>query len=90
MDAYSFGILCLWLIFYNSKEYPDRNFLDDLESDDKLPALDLAHQLITTSTRLDDERRSSLDQVFNLILAGDQDERSSDFEQLLYLLAPDR
>jgi serine/threonine protein kinase len=90
MDAYSFGILCLWLIFYNSKEYPDRNFFDDLESDDKLPALALANQLITTSPMLDDEWQSNLDQVFNLILVHNPEDRSFDFEQLLHLLGQDR
>jgi serine/threonine protein kinase len=90
MDAYSFGMLCLWLMFYNTIEYPDRNFLNDLESEDKLPPLALAHQLIMTTTGLDDKWQSNLRQVFNLTLVHDQGRRCSDFVHLLRLLAPDR
>lgn len=89
MDVYSFGMLCMWLIFYNNTEYPDRNFQIDLESEDKLSPLVLAHQLIMTTTGLGDERQGYLDQVFNLTLC-DPSGRCSDFDQLVHLLAPDR
>ena len=88
MDFYSFGLLCLWLLFYNSRETESRNFYKDLESDEKISTI--AHRWVDGMKPTDDTLESNLHQLFNLTLAIDPAERCSNLNQLVCLLAPDR
>lgn len=88
MDVYSFGLLCLWLLFYHSGKTESRDFYQDLESEKEKSML--AHQLVDEMEVTDDDLRSNLYQLFDLSLALDPSERCSNLGQLVYLLAPDR
>jgi serine/threonine protein kinase len=88
MDSYSFGILCFWLLFYNTERRSDRDFRNDLNQG--IPVSILAYDLVAASENLDDERRGDLIQFFDLTLAEDPASRGSDFRQLLHLLTPQR
>ncbi|KAL9037051.1 MAG: hypothetical protein Q9214_005866, partial [Letrouitia sp. 1 TL-2023] len=111
MDVYSFGMLCLWLLFKDAlsetsrrqipvlKEWegadlfaqsvepsPEEPILETLKSNDQMPIL--AHQLLTTTTTtdLDQDRRSKLDKFF-LCLSREPTNRSTDLVELLRLFA---
>jgi len=88
MDMYSFGMLCLWLLFYNTQRNTTRDFYGDLNSAKTVSVL--AHQSIIAMASLDDQKRYNLDQLFDLTLANNPAERSSDFNQLIRLFAPHR
>jgi serine/threonine protein kinase len=88
MDTYSFGILCLWLLFYNNQENTTCNFYSDLNSAQSI--LVLAQQSVIEMASLDDQRRSFLNQLFDLTLANNPAERSLDFNELIRLFAPNR
>lgn len=88
MDMYSFGILCLWLLFYNTQENTTCDFYNHLNSAETASVL--AHELIMAMGGLDDQRRCNLSQLFDLTLADNPAERSSDFNQLISLLLPHR
>jgi serine/threonine protein kinase len=88
MDIYSFGMLCLWLLFYNTQENTTRDFYSNLNLAETV--LVLAHELIIAMAGLDNQRRCNLNQLFNLTLADNPAERSSDFTQLISLLVPHR
>ena len=87
MDVYSFGLLCLWLLFYHGEETERRNFYEDLGSGEE--TLNLAHQLVDETKITDDDVRSNLHKLFVLALALDPAERCSDLGQLVCLLATD-
>jgi len=91
MDVYSFGMLCLWLLFKENEGYPkgsEATTLGELKSTDKLR--DLAHDLVLKTEDLDDQKRRRLDKFFELSLAHEPKARTSDFKGLLQLLAPNR
>jgi serine/threonine protein kinase len=88
MDIYSFGILCLWLLFYNAQEDMTCDF--DNNPNSAKSVLDLAHQSIRAIAGLDDQRERNLTRLFDLTLANNPAERSSDFNQLIHLFASHR
>jgi serine/threonine protein kinase len=88
MDAYSFGMLCLWLLFYNTAGDVKHRFYDDLNLETPRPIL--ASQHVKTAVSLGDQRRSNLHQLFERTLSNDPINRTADFTQLLDLLAPHR
>lgn len=88
MDMYSFGMLCLWLLFYNTQENTTGDFYSSLDS--AKTVLVLAHQLIIATAGLDDQKRSNLNQFFNLTLANNPADRSLDFNHLIRLFTPHR
>jgi serine/threonine protein kinase len=89
MDVYSFGMLCLWLLFYNTVEgNTTRDFYNHLNSMENV--LVLAHQSIAAIAGLDDQRIHGFNQLFDLTLAKNPAERSLDFNQLIPLFAPQR
>lgn len=88
MDVYSFGMLCLWLLFYHSGETAHRKFYEDLKSEKA--TLILAHQLVIGMTDVSDEQRSNIHQLFDLSLAIDPAKRCSYFGELVCLLVSDR
>ncbi len=89
MDAYSFGMLCLWFFFYNRSEDQDRNFKRDLEDPQKEP-LSWAYELLDAETELGDRRRNDIQNVFRLTLAQDPAERTAEFTEILQLLSSNR
>lgn len=89
MDAYSFGMLCLWLFFYSKSEDRDRNFRRDLENPQKKP-LSLAYELVAAETGLEDRRRNDIQNTFRLTLAEDPAERAAEFTEILELLSSNR
>ena len=78
MDAYSFGVLCLWIILI--EKYGAGSLLDSLRSDNC--PLDLAHQSVESSFGSTKEDRLKLHELFDLTLARSPDERSGDFVHL--------
>lgn len=89
MDAYSFGMLCLWLFFYNKSEDGDRNFRRDREDPQKDP-LGQAYEFLEAETALDDRRKKKIQNIFRLTLAEDPTERTVEFTELLELLSSNR
>lgn len=87
MDVYSFGLLCLWLLFYHGRETRHSRFYEDLKSEEATSTL--AHVLIDESSDFSDEQRNNLRQLFDLSLTVDPAVRCLNFEQLRDLLAPD-
>ena len=112
LDVYSFGMLCLWLLFKDTlsetphkpvrilKDWDGANlftqhaktpsgkpFLEVLKSEDQMPIL--AHELLTITPNLDQERRGKINKFF-LCLVRDPTDRSSDFAELLELLSQER
>ena len=88
MDVYSFGLLCLWLLFYHGEETESRDFYKDLESEEEKRMI--AHQLVDEMRVTDEDLRRNLHQLFDLSLALDPSERCSNLGQVVCLLAPDR
>lgn len=82
MDAYSFGMLVLWLLFYGTQEDSDIKFVRGLRSTSG--ALALAHQLIQFESQ---PQNIKLLQFFNATLTDDVASRCPDFGYLLCLLA---
>lgn len=74
MDIYSFGLFCLWFLFYRGEE--------------TMPTL--AHQLVLEMTDVSHEQKTNLHDFFAMSLAIDPTERCSNFGQLVGLLGPRR
>lgn len=81
MDAYSFGVLCLWII---TIEIIGADSLRDSLSTD-ISSLDLAHRLVDSSTGANQQERLLLHQLFNLTLQEDTESRCGDLVQILQL-----
>ncbi len=89
MDAYSFGMLCLWLLFYNNVSSADRDFEKDME-DTSTEVLDHALGLIGTIASVEFEQWNNIQRLLSLTLAHAPTERTSDFSEILQLLSPIR
>ena len=89
MDAYSFGMLCLWLLFYNKGANRDRNFEKDLEDSQK-ELSNHASELIRATADLENREKDNMHKVFRSTLAQDPAERTANFNELLQLLSPHR
>ena len=81
MDAYSFGLLCLWILTFD--ELGAGSLLNRLRSE--IGPIDLAHNLVESSTGASKEDCLKLHQLFHLTLAPDPDERSGDFIKISQL-----
>ena len=89
MDAYSFGMLCLWLLFYNTKAYQDRNFKTDVldvQCSEK-EVSNYASGLLEATADPDNWEKDRMQQVFKSTLGRDPVGRTSDFNKLLELLS---
>ena len=89
MDAYSYGMLCLWLLFYNKSWNRDRDFRKDLEY---LPTNLSYHasEWLRATPDLGNQERVDLQKVFTSTLAQDPTERTANFDELLELVSPSR
>lgn len=91
MDAYSLGMLCLWLLWLpccGDGLDVDREFRKNLDAHKE--ASDLAFELSRITVRMVDKDRDNIQQFFRLTLAKNRDERTSNFSDLLGYLSPNR
>jgi serine/threonine protein kinase len=102
MDVYSFGVLCLWLLFernsipssytrdiQKSERRPSfKNVLESRAGDESFSGL--SFDLLSEDKHFDDDIKTRLGMFFACTLASDPNQRSDDFDSMLHLLAPDR
>lgn len=86
MDIYAFGLLCIWLLFYNIHGNNTTEFYEDTKSGQA--TLMLARRLTTEAIGVQPEQVHRLTRLFDLALAIDVAERSADVGALLRLLVP--
>ena len=86
MDAYSFGMLCLWLLFHTGQDAEECSLWYSLDLG--YQAMAIASQVLSTDTTLDGRPKENLSKLFKHTLTGSPFDRSSDFEKFLKLLAP--
>lgn len=89
MDAYSFGMLCLWLILYMSLNNPEGK-LEDLRNKHSGNTYAASTSLIESHGSLQAPQKEMLDKLFSLTLVKDPNCRSFDFNQFLGCLTTDR
>ena len=89
MDAYSFGMLCLWLLFYNRVANRDSNFNKDVEDSQK-ELSDYACGLLRASADLENWEKDNVQKIFSSTLVQDPAERTANFNELLEFLSPHR
>lgn len=89
MDAYSFGLLCLWLLFYSKEVDRDCNFREYLKYSQKEP-LQYASELLRATADLESWEKDHMQKIFRSTLAQDPAERTANFEEFLKLLSPHR
>ncbi|KAL2058308.1 hypothetical protein ABVK25_001034 [Lepraria finkii] len=76
------------LFTQHTEAIPGRPFLEALNAKDQMPIL--AHELLTLTAGLGQERKSKLSRLFLLCLASEPTDRSSDSVELLELLSQAR
>ena len=86
MDAYSFGMLCMWLLFYNIHGNDSSGFYEDTKS--AQATLVLARKLTIEAVGSEAQQIQKLTRLFDSTLAIDPTDRSADFGALLRLLVP--
>ena len=89
MDMYSFGMLCLWLLFYNKSSTTDRDFKKDLKDleNSRAKIVDHASGLVEATAYLKNRDRENIQIVLRLTLNQDPAERASNFSEILPLLS---
>ena len=85
MDAYSFGMLVLWLTSRIDQSYPDYYF--EWGSGAALQVAELIPQVVESTLR---NQNLDLDPFFKVTLTHDTANRCSDFRRLQRLLSPER
>lgn len=85
MDAYSFGMLVLWLISRIDQSHPAHYFKSDSRA--ALEAAELIPQVVESTHR---NQKLDLDPFFKVTLTHDTANRCSDFRHLQKLLSPER
>src|SRR5271169_388772 len=91
MDVYSFGTLCLWLLFGpfpGFKGLPELELLEFWKSENKLS--EQATRLVVEQGYFSNNLADKLCQFFDYTLAHEPNKRRIDFELILPLLAPSR
>lgn len=89
MDAYSFGMLCLWLLFYTSGSRGGRGFEKDMGKK-TTGILDHALGLVESTMFPDPQERDNMKRLLCLTLPQNPNERTSNFSDILHLLSPTR
>lgn len=89
MDIFSFGLFCLWFLFYDPEiDSPSMSLLKEQKSAEQLPSFVrklLANMVAPTTLSI-----SNLERFFDSALAHLPEERASDLDELLQLLEPKR
>lgn len=90
-DAYSFGMLCLWLILSMSLDNPNV-MIEKFEglSEQSNDTCAAAKSLIESHVSLQTFEKEKLNKLFSLTLINDPKRRSFDFDQFLNCLITDR
>ncbi|KAF2474367.1 kinase-like protein [Lindgomyces ingoldianus] len=90
MDVFSFGMLCLWVLFekYLSGITPHmcKSILADLKQQDRLAML--AQQLVLAERDIETDKKKALERFFSTSLARNPDERDESLSALPGLLIP--
>ena len=87
MDAYSFGMVCLWLLFYNTRMDGQREFDQELKNADA-KVLDLALERLHAMQNLETRDRSDIEHLFRITLQDTPQSRTSDFKIIIKLTLP--
>jgi serine/threonine protein kinase len=86
MDAYSFGMLCLWLLLFDFPGPLDLNTLRRRETD----MIVLANELAERKADLNVLQRQNLSKIFSLTLSDKPDKRTLNFDKILACLTTKR
>ena len=89
MDVYSFGMLCLWLLCYNTSSKTDSSFRQDFKKSSE-KGVGCIFEWAEDFEGLEDENRHGVQKVFRMTLAHDPDQRPSSFSELLPYLSSNR
>jgi hypothetical protein len=84
MDSYSFGLVCLWLLLYNSLDPLDLHTMRERSSDTTAV---FARKSVESKMGSNTLQREKLTMLFALTLASEPETRSSDFDKILSCLA---
>lgn len=102
MDIYSFGVVCLWLLFEGNSSLPFNSqtswtggqfasFKDVLKSQtDADSLLRFSIGLVEENGDFNRDMKTRLSHFFDCTLTSDPDKRSADLDRLLHLLVPSR
>ncbi|CEL08488.1 hypothetical protein ASPCAL11637 [Aspergillus calidoustus] len=82
MDVYSFGLLCLWLLFYNVHVPSPSTFYDDIKSG----TLPLALAIQKVENLHDKEQRNAIREFFTHSICPSPEDRCSNFSDMLKYL----
>lgn len=88
MDVFSFGMLCLWLMFHNIKGFPSRSGLEEMKFTSALMAI--AEDFVKRSEELNGSQQMNLCSFFRSTLGHETSSRNADFTQLLQYLRANR
>jgi hypothetical protein len=84
MDAYWFGMVCVWMLFYNTHPRPNHSFTEDLDSSSEM----LRHvDTLLRNCNLPQRKVDVLSEFFSRTLTRVPSNRTSDFQCLLSLLS---
>ena len=85
MDAFSFGAMCMWLLFYHDQDNANRSFYEDIETE--RPICAFAQKSVAQMASATDLQKGKLHELFGLTLR-DEAERDSSFESFIHRLTP--
>ena len=87
MEVFSFGLFCLWFLFYDAEaDFPNALLLKERKSTQQLPSFVrklMASMVVSTTFPI-----SNLERFFDSALAHLPEERATDLGELLSLLDP--
>jgi serine/threonine protein kinase len=86
MDAYSFGMLCLWLLLFDFPGPLNLNTLRERDTD----MIAFANELVKQKADLSVLQRQNLSKIFSLTLNDNPDKRTLDFDEILSCLTTER
>lgn len=87
MDIFSFGLFCLWFLFYDPEaDSPNRSLLKEQKSANQLPLF--VRTLLANMVPPETFSISNLERFFDSALAHLPEERASDLDEILQLLGP--
>jgi serine/threonine protein kinase len=86
MDAYSFGMLCFWLLLFDFLGPLNLNTLRERETD----MMVLTKKLVKQKADLNVLQRQNLSKLFSLTLSDNPNKRNLDFDEILSYLTTER
>jgi serine/threonine protein kinase len=85
MDIFSYGLLCLWILFQDEPLFPSLHDIEALKLEQGL--LGLSDQLIATAMPSHNSTRANIASFFRLSLTHSPERRSDGFSTLVQLLS---